>query len=66
MSGPLMESLEVFNAIEQGWMRTLEIADYLGVTRQPREPGCIGRGFSGAADGQWPAALEAVSGGAVG
>jgi hypothetical protein len=29
-----MESLQVLNAVEQGWMGTLEIADYPGVTRQ--------------------------------
>ena len=29
-----MESLEVRNAIEQGWMPALDIADYLGVTQQ--------------------------------
>ena len=31
---PLMESLEVLNAVEQRWMGTLEIADYLGVGRR--------------------------------
>lgn len=30
----LMESLEVLNAVEQGWLRVHEIAAYLGVTQQ--------------------------------
>ena len=27
-------SIEMLNAVEQGWMRALEVADYLGVTQQ--------------------------------
>ena len=40
-----MDRPEVRNAIEQGWMRVHEIADYLGVTQQRVSQLAVGGGF---------------------
>jgi predicted XRE-type DNA-binding protein len=40
-----MESLEIRNAVEQGYMRPLEVADYLGVTQQRVSQLAAGGGF---------------------